>query len=210
MPRTTIPTLGRGMSPFGIVLAGAWLTLMHPGAGGADEWPARAESMQVSEPGVALATEAAHAAAAPHVVADDRPSPRTLAEFVSYAERNHPRLIAARAAVEAARGKAVQARLYPNPMAAAGSPQIAGPESQWSYFVTQDVVTAGKLKLAQQAALRGVQQAEYDLIRARYDVLAGVRQSFYSLLVTQRRVEIYRLLLDIAKRSYEIGDALAK
>ncbi|MFM8733761.1 MAG: TolC family protein, partial [Pirellulales bacterium] len=153
---------------------------------------------------------AAHAAAARHVGADARPAPRPRAEFVAYAERNHPRLGAARAAVEAARGKAGQARLYPNPMASAGSPQIAGPESQWNYYVTQDVVTAGKLKLAQQAALREVQQAQYDLIRARYDVLAGVRQSFYSLLVAQRRVEIYRLLLDIAKRSYEIGDALAK
>jgi outer membrane protein TolC len=75
--------------------------------------------------------------------------------------------------------------------------------------VTQDLVTAGKLRLSQQAALRKVQQAEYDLIRARFDVLRDVRQTYYALLVSQRRVEIYQLLFDIAKRSYDIGMALA-
>jgi cobalt-zinc-cadmium efflux system outer membrane protein len=119
-------------------------------------------------------------------------------------------MLAARAAVEAARGKAVQARLYPNPVIAGFSPQIAGPSSQWSGTVAQDLVTAGKLRLSQQAALREVQMAEYELIRTRYDVLAEVRQNFYSLLVSQRRVEIYQLLMDIAKSSYEIGRQLAE
>jgi cobalt-zinc-cadmium efflux system outer membrane protein len=138
------------------------------------------------------------------------PSPRTLEEFVALAERSHPRMLAARAAVEAARGKAVQARLYPNPVIAGFSPQIAGPESQWSGTVAQDVVTAGKLRLQQQAAIRDIQRTEYELIRARFDVLRGVRQSYYQLLVAQRRIEIYKLLLDIAKRSYEIGRQLAE
>jgi cobalt-zinc-cadmium efflux system outer membrane protein len=138
------------------------------------------------------------------------PAPRALEEFVLLAERSHPRLVAARAAVEGARGQAVQARLYPNPTMAGSSPQIAGPDSQWNGFVQQDLVTAGKLRLSQQAALRKVQQAEYDLIRARFDVLRDVRQAYYALLVSQRRIEIYRLLLDIAKRSYDIGMALAE
>ena len=138
------------------------------------------------------------------------PTPRTLEEFVALAERSHPRLVGARAAVEAARGKAVQARLYPNPVIAGFSPQMAGTDSQWSGTVAQDIVTAGKLRLQQQAALRDVQRAEYELIRARYDVLRGVRQSYYQLLVAQRRLEIYKLLLDIARRSYEIGRQLAE
>ena len=138
------------------------------------------------------------------------PTPRTLEEFVALSERSHPRLVGARAAVEAARGKAVQARLYPNPVIAGFSPQMAGTDSQWSGTVAQDIVTAGKLRLQQQAALRDVQRAEYELIRARYDVLRGVRQSYYQLLVAQRRLEIYKLLLDIARRSYEIGRQLAE
>ena len=138
------------------------------------------------------------------------PAPRRLEEFVALAERSHPKLLAARAAVEAARGKAVQARLYPNPMMAGSSPQIAGANSQWNGFVTQDIVTAGKLRLSQQAALRDVQKTQYELIRARFDVLTGVRGTFYALLVTQRQAEIYKLLLDIARRSYDIGAELAE
>ena len=173
--------------------------------------------------GPALATDLAAPLSAPGIMLESDqpvpatisptaglPAPRTLAEFVLLAERSHPRLVAARAAIEAARGQAVQARLYPNPVIAGASPQIAGPESQWNGFVTQDLVTAGKLRLSQQAALRKVQQAEYDLIRARFDVLREVRQTYYALLVSQRRVEIYRLLFDIAKRSYDIGTALAE
>lgn len=138
------------------------------------------------------------------------PSPKTLEEFVAFAEQSHPKLRAALAAIEAARGKAVQARLYPNPMIAAGSPQVAGSNSQWNGFASQDIVTAGKLRLGQQAALRDVQKAEYELIRARFDVLRDVRQSFYALLVSQHRVEIYKFLLDIAQRSYDIGTQLEK
>ncbi|MEX0669176.1 MAG: TolC family protein [Pirellulales bacterium] len=178
-----------------------------------DEWPPAA-ALQVIEPGVMLRAD--QQPPAPLAINEttamplDRPAPRTLAEFIALAEQSHPKLRGARSAIEAARGKAVQARLYPNPMAAAGSPQIAGPESQWNYYATQDFVTAGKLRLSQQAALREVQKAEYDLIRARYDVLTEVRQSFYALLVSQRRVEIFTLLLNIAKRSYEIGNALVQ
>jgi cobalt-zinc-cadmium efflux system outer membrane protein len=161
----------------------------------------------LADPGMMIASDQP---VPPPAEVEGLPTPKTLADFVLLAERSHPRLVAARAAIEAARGQAVQVRLYPNPNVAVGSPQIAGPESQWDYYVTQDVVTAGKLKLAQQSALRDVQRAEYDLIRARFDVLRDVRQSFYALLVSQRRVEIYRLLLDIAKRSYDIGTALAE
>ena len=172
------------------------------------DWPSAAGPIRVAEPGRPLddgASPDEPPPSSPH-----GPSPTTLPEFVALAERSHPKLRAARAAVEAARGQAVQARLYPNPMLAGGSPQIAGANSQWNGFATQDIVTAGKLRLAQQAALRGVQKAEYELIRARFDVLRDVRQGFYGLLVAQRRVEIFRLLLDIAKRSYDIGDQLAK
>jgi len=139
----------------------------------------------------------------------NRPSPRTLEAFSRLAIENHPRMRSARAAVEQARGKAVQARLYPNPMLAGSSPQMAGTDSQWNGFVSQEFVTAGKLKLSQQAALREVQRAEYELIRARFDVLTGARLAFYNLLVSQRRLEIFKLLYDIANRSYQIGQQLA-
>ena len=144
----------------------------------------------------------------PTVISPDAPT--TLPEFESIALRSHPHLRSAMAAVEAARGQAVQAKLYPNPVISGGSPQISGAYSQWYGFATQELVTAGKLRLAQQAALREVQKAEYELIRARFDVLTGVRDDFYQLLIAQRRLDIFKLLLDISTRSYRIGQELAK
>ena len=192
-----------------LALAGGCL-LATTAACGEEPWPRPGDALRVETPAVPLAPTGEDAVIAAPAEVPTGPSPRTLPEFVAIAERSHPKLRAALAAVEAARGKAVQARLYPNPVMAGSSPQVAGGYSQWNGFVMQDVVTAGKLRLAQQAALREVQKAEYDLIRARFDVLREVRQSFYALLVSQRRVEIYRLLLDIAKRSYEIGRQLAE
>ena len=180
----------------------------------AEEWPHRSGSLNVADPGTALMDppdiSPAEAAVEPPATVVHGPTPATLPEFVDLAMRSHPRLRQALAAVEAARGKAVQARLYPNPVIAGFTPQAAGSDSQWSGTVAQDIVTAGKLRLSQQAALREVQRAEYELIRARFDVLREVRRSFYALLVSQRRMEIYKLLLDIAKRSYEIGRQLAE
>jgi cobalt-zinc-cadmium efflux system outer membrane protein len=172
--------------------------------------------LRLPEPGVPLGRVPENLPVAPPLIdaatqdAAHGPSPKTLDDFVAMALQNHPKLRTAQAAVEVARGKALQARHNPNPVVAGFSPQIAGNESQWSGTVAQDLVTAGKLRLSQQAALREVQMAEYELIRARYDVLTEVRQSFYSPLVSQRRVEIYQLLMDIANRSYEIGRQLAE
>lgn len=189
-------------------LIAAILSPAAASSGHAQDWPRPTDLPQVNDTTRILSQELLVGGEQPSMA--HGPSPKTLPEFVTLAERSHPKLRGALAAVEAARGKAVQARLYPNPMLAAGSPQIAGGDSQWNGFASQDIVTAGKLRLAQQAALRDVQKAEYELIRARFDVLRDVRGSFYNLLVAQRRVEIYKLLLDIATRSYDIGVELAK
>jgi len=190
--------------------------LVDPHVCRGEDWAKTNSSLRLPEPGVPLGSMPENAPAVPPPIdpaaqdAAHGPSPKTLDEFVAMAVENHPKLRTAQAAVETARGKAVQARLYPNPVIAGFSPQMSGNESQWSGTVAQDLVTGGKLRLSQQAALREVQMAEYQLIRTRYDVLAEVRQSFYALLVSQRRVEIYQLLMDIAKRSYEIGRQLAE
>ncbi|MEI7862670.1 MAG: TolC family protein, partial [Planctomycetota bacterium] len=192
-----------------------------PAWGQAPTWQTPSPSaLRVAEPGVALAQPPAQSEM-PMAEGEgyNGPTPKTLDDFVALAERSHPRLRAARAVIEAARGKAVQARLYPNPLSFIGSPQAtpkqtyvndAGSSTQYFGGASQDIVTAGKLRLSQQAALRDVQKAEYELIRARFDVLREVRQTYYALLVAQRRLEIYQLLLDIAKRSYDIGRQLAE
>jgi cobalt-zinc-cadmium efflux system outer membrane protein len=210
----TIPLLKCRRSIRRAIVFAGWLAIMLPRVYGfAADWRADPPSLAIPEPGVSLGAVPEAIVPPPEPARFDPahgPSPRSLEEFVMLAERSHPRLRHARAMVEAARGKAVQARLYPNPVIAGSSPQMAGADSQWNGYVAQDIVTAGKLRLAQQAALREVQKAEYELIRARFDVLTGVRGTYYALLVSQRRAEIFKLLLDIARRSYDIGAELAK
>jgi cobalt-zinc-cadmium efflux system outer membrane protein len=178
-------------------------------------WPAR-DAARLADPGQALGTgpgrPAEPAALVPAVeVALPSPiGPRSLDDCVAIALQNHPRIAVARAEIRSAQGKAVQARLYPNPVIAGFTPQAAGSDSQWSGTVAQDIVTAGKLRLQEQAALREVQAAEWRLVRARFEVMTAVRRDFYLLLVAQRRQEIFKLLLEIANRSFRIGEQLAK
>jgi outer membrane protein TolC len=180
------------------------------------DWPAR-DAARLADPGQPLGVgpqQPAEPAARVVPPVDAMPpalaGPRSLDACVAIALENHPRITAARAEIRAAQGKAVQARLYPNPVIAGFTPQAAGSDSQWSGTVAQDIVTAGKLRLQQQAALREVQAAEWRLVRARFEVMTAVRRDFYLLLVAQRRQEIFKLLLEIANRSYDIGKKLAE
>ena len=179
----------------------------------AAQWPAR-DAARLADPGQPLGAgpeqpaEPAALVPATDATLPASVGPRTLVDCVAIALENHPRITAARADIRAAQGKAVQARLYPNPVIAGFTPQAAGSDSQWSGTVAQDIVTAGKLRLQQQAALREVQAAEWRLVRARFEVMTAVRRDFYLLLVAQRQQEIFKLLLEIANRSFRIGEQL--
>jgi hypothetical protein len=124
-------------------------------------WPAR-DAARLADPGQSLGARSEQAtepaALVPPVAAPPSAStgPRWLDDCVAIALQNHPRITAARAEIRAAQGRAVQARLYPNPVIAGFTPQAAGSDSQWSGTVAQDIVTAGKLRLQEQAALREV------------------------------------------------------
>jgi outer membrane protein, heavy metal efflux system len=188
----------------------------RPAAAAGNAWPAPS-AVHLADPGRPLGTGPRQPAEPAALVVPPvdltlpaAAGPRSLEACVAIALENHPAITAARAEIRAAQGRAVQARLYPNPVIAGFTPQAAGSDSQWSGTVAQDIVTAGKLRLQQQAALREVQAAEWRLVRARFEVMTAVRRDFYLLLVAQRRQEIFKLLLEIANRSYEIGGKLAQ
>jgi cobalt-zinc-cadmium efflux system outer membrane protein len=133
-----------------------------------------------------------------------------LAHFEQTALANHPSLIAAWHAVDAAEGKAWQARRYPNPHFGVASPQLAGSESQYNTFLSQDVLTGGKLRLDQAAACQQVEQARLAMNRARLDVLTDVRRKFFAALAAQNRVAVLDDIVKLSARSRQIGDALLK
>jgi cobalt-zinc-cadmium efflux system outer membrane protein len=123
---------------------------------------------------------------------------------------NHPRLVAAWHALDAAEGRAWQARRYPNPHLGVASPQLAGSESQYNTFFTQDVLTGGKLKLDQAAACQEVEKARLAMNRARLDVLTEVRRRFFAALAAQNRVAVLDDVVKLSARSRQIGEALLK
>lgn len=133
-----------------------------------------------------------------------------LEEFVFLAETGNPALREAAARVQVAQGNAIQAGLYPNPTFYTGSPQWTGSISQYNWFVGQDFITAGKLKLDRSAAYRSVEQAQLELTRTRFEVLTNVRRQFFITAVAQRRVEVLSELLRVSANSRDIGRKLLK
>ncbi len=125
----------------------------------------------------------------------------TLEILTSIAESTSPTLTQAAAEVQAARGRAHQAGLYPNPVASGGAQQLGGRDSQYFGQLSQEIVTKHKLQLAEAAACREVFQAEYRFVRTRFDLLTNTRQGYYAVLAGQKRVDVLRQLVGIANKS---------
>lgn len=121
-------------------------------------------------------------------------------------ERN-PALRQADLEIEAARGRAVQAGLYPNPTVSVVGEELGGRDGPGGFItaplVSQEIVTGGKLKLSRAVAAQRVDQAGLALIRERFNLITAVRQGYFEVLAVQRRVQILQDLLKLATQSYE-------
>jgi len=118
-------------------------------------------------------------------------------------ERN-PTLAQAAAAVDASRGKALQAGLHPNPTIGYRGDNIgiAGSAGEFQGgFVQQTIVTAGKLRLSRAKYNQEAYEAEIRNLGQQYRVLNGVRIHFYELLALQRMIDLNRSMLDNANES---------
>lgn len=125
-------------------------------------------------------------------------------------ERN-PRLAQASWAVEAARGQAVQAGLYPNPVVSVTGDELGdrtGPSGIWSAGASQEIVTADKLGLSRAAAMKQVDRASLALAAERYRVLTEVRQNYAELLLLQKRAEVLSDLVKLAGQSLATANKL--
>lgn len=127
-------------------------------------------------------------------------------------ERN-PRLAQVSWAIDTARGRAVQAGLYPNPTVNVTGNEISdrtGPGGIWSVYTGQEIVTANKLGLSQAAALKEVDQATLNVVAERYRVFTEVRQAFFEAVTLQRRADILNDLVKLAEQSVENAKKLLK
>ncbi|MCA9054035.1 MAG: TolC family protein [Planctomycetaceae bacterium] len=128
----------------------------------------------------------------------------TLGELQQIAVRNSPALRVAAADVREACGLAVQAGLYPNPTVgyegdSLGTARTAGYNG---LMVTQEFVTAGKLDLAQTAAMMKVRAAEQRLRKARIALASDVRRGYFAVLIAHERVKYARAIAHLADEVY--------
>jgi cobalt-zinc-cadmium efflux system outer membrane protein len=128
----------------------------------------------------------------------------TLPDLEQMALSGNPTLAQAAAAVEASRGKALQAGLYPNPTIGYAGEQIgiAGTAGELQGgFVQQTIVTAGKLRLSRAKYNQEAYEAELLSQAQQYRVLNGVRMRFYELLALLRTIELHRSMLENAEEA---------
>lgn len=131
----------------------------------------------------------------------------TLDDLIQLGLERNPRLAQVGFSIDSARGKALQAGLYPNPTVSATFDELGdrqGPRGINTIpLVSQEIVTAEKLKLSRGAANREVDQATLNLLSQRYMLLARIRQSYFEVLMLQRRIEILDELVKLAEQSVE-------
>ncbi|MGH9159050.1 MAG: TolC family protein [Vicinamibacteraceae bacterium] len=139
-------------------------------------------------------------------------TPITLAALEEMALELNPTLKQADAGIDAARGRAQQAGLLPNPTIGytaeevSGGPIIRGGEH--GVFIEQTIPLGGKLRLSRQVFEREAHQAEFlrDAQHAR--VLNSVRVAFYAALAAQRRVEVRERLAKLASEATTVSTQL--
>src|SRR5260370_20419727 len=130
--------------------------------------------------------------------------PLTLADLEQMALHGNPTLAQAAAAVEASRGKALQAGLCPNPTIGYRGENIGIEGSAGEFqggFVQQTIVTAGKLPLSPAKCNPEAYGAELLALVQQYRVLNGVRMRFWELLALQRLIELHQNMLANAEEA---------
>lgn len=138
------------------------------------------------------------------------PSGYTLDALITLGMARNPRLSQATLAIDAAQGRALQAGLYPNPSMSFNFDELGdrtGPQGVNTLpLISQEIVTYGKLRLSQAAAMKEVDQTTLMLTQQRYELLARIRAAYFEVLVLQERIVILRQLVAIAAASVETAN----
>ena len=169
--------------------------------------------------GVVLATSGARAQAVRLEFASDRPtdfavlpatsvSPAyTLDDLTKLGLARNPRLADAALAVDAARGKALQAGLYPNPTLSVFADELNDRTGRNGILtlpeLKQEIVTGGKLTLDRAVADREADQAMLAVLGRRAELLAGIRAAYFDTVALDRRIAVLREIRTLTRLSVE-------
>ena len=137
----------------------------------------------------------------------------SLEQLLAWAAQNNPDIAVARAGAEAARGRLVQAGLYPNPTLAWVGSQILHKDNaagEQGPLLTQQIVTNNKLRFDRAAAAHGVSAAEWQALTRWFDVVTRVRLAYYDVLTARAEVRANETVVQLAAGSLEAAEKLQK
>ncbi|HEY9682468.1 MAG TPA: TolC family protein [Oculatellaceae cyanobacterium] len=127
----------------------------------------------------------------------------SLPDLQKFASESNPTLLQANAAIQAARGRAKQAGLPPNPVFGFEGAEWAfrgwNQKAEYFGFFEQTVPLGGKLKKARQIYQQEAKQAEIEALAQKFRIENSVRIAFYEALGAQQQVDINTELLGIAQ-----------
>jgi len=129
----------------------------------------------------------------------------SLEQLEQLALQNNPTGTAAAAGIEAARGRTRQAGALPNPVIGYSGEEIKTGDldrrGEHGFFVEQTIPLGGKLRLSQNVFQKRIHQAEAIRDLQRLRILSSVRQAYYSVLLTERRIEVQERLAALASEA---------
>ena len=135
-----------------------------------------------------------------------------LEDFEKMALASNPTMAQTEANVRIANGLKKQAGLYPNPAVGYYGDEIRGGYSgggKQGGFISQTIVTGGKLRAARRVADLQVGQVQTTVEMQRLRITNNVRSMFYHVLSAQRLVEVRRNLAKLAADATEVSYQLA-
>lgn len=129
----------------------------------------------------------------------------TLADLQQIAIENSPVVRQAAAKVEQARGLAIQAGLCPNPVIGYEGDTIpTGATAGYNgLFINQELVTAGKLTYAQNAAAMEMRARQHELRRARVQLANAVRRGYFDVLLAQEQLRFNQSMAELTNQVYQ-------
>lgn len=140
--------------------------------------------------------------------------PASLDELVDLAIKLHPDIRSAHARADAARGRMIQAGLYPNPILGPNFKRLGdapnSPSGDAGMRVIQQIVLNDKLKLARSAVEREVEAADFQALTRWFAVITQVRQAYFEYLAANYERDTLARILNVSEKAYEAAQNLEK
>jgi cobalt-zinc-cadmium efflux system outer membrane protein len=134
----------------------------------------------------------------------------SLARLEQIALERNPTLAQAAMQIQAAWGQHEQVGLYPNPVAGYIGEEMGtgGTAGMQGAFISQEIVTAGKLRLNRDVASYEIRQAEWAWQMQRYKIINGVRSAYYEVLYAQQTIAIDEQLFGIGEENVKTAEKM--